>query len=228
MIKKGLVKHVISQNVDGLFIRTNINRENISELHGNYFIDECSNCLSRFIRSRPSPLIGGQETGDSCPFCHMAVIDTVLNWEQKLPTLELETANIHSMKSDLALCLGTSLQMEPAENLPLMVKRQPNNKLVIVNLQETKFNQHADLIIHHYVDRVMRILCETLNIQVEEYNPELDPIKAGCDLKPWNRESFFNETFLALSNYHARGLLKYSFNILYNTNEVGYLIMLTT
>ena len=40
-------------------------------------------------------------------------------------------------EADLALCLGTSLQIVPSGNLPLITKKA-GGKLVIINLQPTK------------------------------------------------------------------------------------------
>ncbi len=37
--------------------------------------------------------------------------DTMLDWNDALPEKDLTTADEHSKKADLALCLGTSLQI---------------------------------------------------------------------------------------------------------------------
>ncbi|KPP57714.1 NAD-dependent protein deacetylase sirtuin-6-like [Scleropages formosus] len=68
-------------------------------------------------------------------------------------------------RADLALTLGTSLQIRPSGNLPLATKRK-GGKLVIVNLQPTKHDKHADLRIHGYVDEVMIQLTELLGLDI--------------------------------------------------------------
>lgn len=199
LLNNGLIKHVVSQNIDGLFLKANIDRNFISELHGNFFLDECRQCLARFIRCRPSPTMRCQPTGDLCSFCNNPLYDTILDWEDELPDLEMESATQASKMCDLAICIGTSLQIQPANELPLMVKDEDldeetssgnEKKLVIINLQNTKFNRYADLVIHNYADKVMELLCKELNIEVKEFDPLNDPTKANTDLVPWNRTNF--------------------------------------
>lgn len=57
-------------------------------------------------------------------------------------------------KADLCVCLGTSLQIFPCAGLPLLTKKA-GGRVVIVNLQATRLDRRADLVIHQTVDNVM-------------------------------------------------------------------------
>lgn len=89
-------------------------------------------------------------------------------------------AEEHSKEADLAICLGTSLQIVPACNLPLKATRvykggtkQEPGRLVIVNLQETQHDRKAvksgGLVCHARCDDVMRLLAHKLQLAVPPY-----------------------------------------------------------
>lgn len=44
LVRVGVVNYVISQNVDGLHLKSGLPRENLSELHGNMFMEKCEKC----------------------------------------------------------------------------------------------------------------------------------------------------------------------------------------
>jgi mono-ADP-ribosyltransferase sirtuin 6 len=59
----------------------------------------------------------------------------------------------------LSLCLGTSLQIVPAANLPLRTLKA-GGALAIVNLQATPKDKRAGLVVHAKVDVVSRGLLQ--------------------------------------------------------------------
>ncbi|KAJ8270066.1 hypothetical protein GJAV_G00109960 [Gymnothorax javanicus] len=174
--RAGYIKYIISQNVDGLHVRSGFPRNLLSELHGNMFVEECDRCGKQYVRDTVIGTMGLKPTGRRCDVirsrglraCRGKLIGTILDWEDALPERDLSRADEASRKADLALTLGTSLQIKPSANLPLTTKRN-GGKLVIVNLQPTKHDKHADLRISGYVDEVMTQLLKLLGLDLPEW-----------------------------------------------------------
>lgn len=179
----GFVKYVVSQNVDGLHIRSGFPRNRLSELHGNMFVEQCNKCGCQYIRSSVVPTMGVKLTGNPCTqqksrgLCRGKLQDTILDWEHSLPERDLDLADKHARKADLSLCLGTSLQIVPSGNLPLATKRN-HGKLAIVNLQPTKHDRKADLKINSYVDVVMTQLCKLLQLKIPDFEKPVVLLKS--------------------------------------------------
>ncbi|KAG2333194.1 hypothetical protein Bca52824_004374 [Brassica carinata] len=168
--RAGILKFVISQNVDGLHLRSGIPREKLSELHGDSFMEMCPSCGAEHLRDFEVETIGLKETSRKCTNaeCGAKLKDTVLDWEDALPSKELDPAEKHCKMADLVLCLGTSLQITPACNLPLKCLRG-GGKIVIVNLQKTPKDKKAEVVIHGFVDKVVAGVMESLNMQIPPY-----------------------------------------------------------
>lgn len=175
------VRYIVSQNVDGLFLKSNLPRKFISELHGNFFLDECTRCRSRFIRGTASQTMRLQRSTIRClrvePPCGGYLRDTILDWESPVPYNELRLAQRESRLSKLHICIGTTMQLRPAKDLVCNPKRQKSVKLVMINLQPTQFDKFADLVINYYADDVMKILANALDITIPEYDRDKDPTK---------------------------------------------------
>lgn len=102
--------------------------------------------------------------------------DTILDWEDELPSEEMSKSELNCKKSDLILCLGTSLQIMPVGNYPLLAKKN-NGKIAIINLQKTRLDQHADIVIKAKLDFVFENLMKKMSLEVPrsiEINLHLD------------------------------------------------------
>ncbi|XP_062516686.1 NAD-dependent protein deacylase sirtuin-6-like [Corticium candelabrum] len=169
--REGILKYVVTQNIDGLHLRSGLPRNKFSELHGNVFVERCETCGREYVRKEPTPTVGLKLTGNKCEGggrrgrCRGQLRDTVLDWEDELPQNHLKQAEYHSKQADVSLCLGTSLQMMPASGLPLQTLKK-NGKLIICNLQPTKHDKKAFLCINGYVDEVMRGVMKRLCIPI--------------------------------------------------------------
>ncbi|XP_047561942.1 NAD-dependent protein deacylase sirtuin-6 isoform X4 [Lutra lutra] len=152
-------------------------RDKLAELHGNMFVEECVKCKTQYVRDTVVGSMGLKATGRLCTVakarglraCRGELRDTILDWEDALPDRDLTLADEASRSADLSITLGTSLQIRPSGNLPLATKRR-GGRLVIVNLQPTKHDRHADLRIHGYVDEVMTRLMKHLGLEIPAWD----------------------------------------------------------
>ncbi|WVZ84029.1 hypothetical protein U9M48_031110 [Paspalum notatum var. saurae] len=85
-----------------------------------------------------------------------------------LPPEEMNSAKEHCRSADLVLCLGTSLQITPACNMPLMSIKN-GGRVAIVNLQATPKDKKASLVIHGLVDKVIAGVMSKLNLRIPPY-----------------------------------------------------------
>nr|CAD7572123.1 unnamed protein product [Timema californicum] len=187
LIEVGKVKYIVSQNIDGLHLRSGVSRTKMAELHGNMFTEKCSKCNRQFVRQTATTSVGQKCLDKWCPSlrqngrpCRGRVHDTILDWEDNLPEKDLGMADFHSCIADLSICLGTTLQIVPSGKLPLYTKKQ-GGRVVICNLQPTKFDRKADLVIHTYVDEMMTELMQLLDLSLPEYDADKDPTKQKHD-----------------------------------------------
>jgi NAD-dependent SIR2 family protein deacetylase len=46
----GYLKYLVSQNTDGLHVRSGFDTHKLAELHGNRCLEKCKKCESQFLR----------------------------------------------------------------------------------------------------------------------------------------------------------------------------------
>ena len=87
----------VSQNVDGLHRRSNINPKVLAELHGNTNLERCKKCGHEYMRdygTRNARHVFSHETGRKCdnPKCRGDLLDSIVNFGENLPEHEVTKA----------------------------------------------------------------------------------------------------------------------------------------
>lgn len=133
--------------------------------------------LLKHIKDECATTIGLKSNGEKClrekprGNCRGYLCDTILDWEDSLPADDMRVSEMVCKCADLCLCLGTSLQIMPVGNYPLLSKKN-SAKVVVVNLQKTRVDKHADLVINCKLDTLFKMLFERfLNVNIELPRP---------------------------------------------------------
>jgi len=165
--KAGILKHIISQNVDGLHRKSGIPASSVSELHGNIFVERCVSCGQEYERDY-NVICSGGFTGRHCEKsnCGGRLRHSGVGFGQDLDEHIVAKAWQESERTDLCLCLGSSITVTPASEMPVYVaqrhRRSRDKGIVIVNLQPTPCDASAALRVNGMVDDVMEKVASIL------------------------------------------------------------------
>lgn len=105
LVEHGYIQYIVSQNIDGLHLKSGLDRKFLAELHGNMFIEQCQKCRRQFVRTTAVETVGQKQLGLPCKSaefgnsrsCRGGIMqDTVLDWEDDLPERDLDMAFMHS------------------------------------------------------------------------------------------------------------------------------------
>ena len=278
MVQAGVIRHIVTQNVDGLHARSGVPANQVSELHGSVFRERCVRCGavherafdvtaakgSSFRRHKtgrrcdallPAALGSGnseegtgreQECGaqaraaagvkkeegeeaeregsggeeeamraedhgewpgeeekgvqavkdqgagqlssvkpehehpsgsDGCSqltgsdVCGGELVDSIVHFGERLDPATLAAATAHSSEADLALCVGSSFKVPPANKLPRLARR-----VALLNLQRTPLDRAACLCLHARIDDVLVAVAQRLGLKVDSPQQPAAPL----------------------------------------------------
>lgn len=193
MVDLGIVSHVVSQNCDGLHLRSGLDRDHLSELHGNCFIEFCLKCYQEYARlfdvtERSS--FRKHTTGRYCKSCSdsdnntQELRDSIIHFGERLrdgSPYNWDLAKESLQNARLIICFGSSLKVLKHYQC-LWPKKKSNIDICIVNIQWTPKDSQALIKINGYTDdvfeRLIRILNtnHAINVPVNSFDPLHDPL----------------------------------------------------
>jgi len=150
----GLVKAIITQNVDELHQRAG--SKNVIEIHGTAFEGKCLFCHGSYSMKQMMRLYEeSKKTYPCCIVCSAPVRPQVVLFGEELPREAMARAGEEIKECDVALLLGSSSVVYPANYLPVLVKEN-GGKVVIVNQMETELDKIASVVVHGSISRVLK------------------------------------------------------------------------
>lgn len=156
--ERGLIKTIITQNVDGLHQRAGA--RDVVELHGNIWRVRCTNPQCGYRETVEEP---PKKIPPRCPRCASLLRPDVVWFGEPLPLQAWNRAVEEAGRADFVLVVGTSGVVMPAGMVPYIVKRNAGI-LAEVNVGESSYTGMADLYIRGRAGEVFARLGRALRL----------------------------------------------------------------
>lgn len=143
--KKGWISRIATQNVDGFHLKAG--SQNVDELHGSIHTFRCQSCGKGATKEAFLKM-------ERCE-CQGKLRPNVVLFGESLPEEAWMRAISNIRSADLVIVIGTSLEVYPVNQLPMMT----NGKTVYMNKEMTH---------HSYFDCILQGKAKELLIQINE------------------------------------------------------------
>ena len=150
---QGLLKAVVTQNIDSLHLKAGSRR--VLEIHGHTRTASCLECHNG-VTSDPlwSAVLAGVPP-PPCPACGGLLKPDVVLFGEPLPYEALSAAQHETLTADVMLIVGSSLEVMPAADLPLLAKRR-GAATILINLTPTPLDERMDVVIREDVVKTLQ------------------------------------------------------------------------
>ncbi len=144
----GCLRAIITQNIDDLHQRAGSKR--VLQVHGHLRQATCIRCY-HMVEAQPlfEKFLADSDL-PTCEICGGVMKPNVVLFGEMLPVSVMYEATEESKRCDVMLIAGSSLEVAPAADLPLVAKKN-GAKLIIVNNSSTVLDSQAALILREDV-----------------------------------------------------------------------------
>lgn len=142
--RQGKISAILTQNIDGLHQEAGSRK--VLELHGTTRRYYCLNCGRQYTLEEVRQKVE-QKCPVFCEDCSNLVRPATVMFGEALDYDVMESAHSRCSECDLLLVIGSSLQVHPAADYPLIAKRA-GALLAIINIDPTPLDSLADFIAH--------------------------------------------------------------------------------
>ena len=159
MEQKGKLNGIITQNID--MLHTRAGSQTIYEVHGHMRKMTCMQCLKTYDSGPILTEFLATKQVPYCEYCEGVLKPNIILYGEILPLITLKQAQQKTRDCGVMLVAGSSLEVSPAGDLPLLAK-QNGAKLIFVNFSETYLDKIADVVIRADVVEVLPQLANAI------------------------------------------------------------------
>ena len=159
--KAGKLHALITQNIDGLHQRAGVSKDLVIEVHGNLHKAICLSCGWRGPMQDVLDRVRRGEADPECNVCNGILKSDTISFGQALVPHVIERAMRVAGETDCLLAVGSTLQVYPvAAAVP--AAKAAGASVVILNAQETQFDDIADVKLSGSILEVLPLLCRVV------------------------------------------------------------------
>ncbi|GAB6073420.1 NAD-dependent protein deacylase [Nautilia lithotrophica] len=132
--KQNLLEAVITQNIDNL--HQEAGSKNVIEFHGTAKNLVCMNCFKKYDKDE----IDLNDLPPACPKCWGLLKPNFVFFKEPIPKKALEKSLQLAQECDLMLVIGTTGEIQPASQIPILAK-QNGAKIIEINIEESNYTR---------------------------------------------------------------------------------------
>lgn len=151
---KGKLGLLVTQNIDGLHQAAGFPANAIVEIHGTVHEFQCLSCPDRGPIEKVLERVRAGDEDPHCRSCGGILKSATISFGQSLVARDLERSQEAAAQCDLILAIGTTLGVYPAAGMVPLALRS-GAKLIIMNAQETPFDEYASVILRGQLGTVL-------------------------------------------------------------------------
>ena len=168
--KKGILRRVYTQNIDGLEAVAGVTEDKLVECHGHFRSSACIKCRTPFDAKVCQNTMVEQGKAPKCNVCGGTIKPDIVFFGEVMPSRFSDLVHYDVASSDLVIVLGSSLLVSPVCHIPDWVKSNVPRLLMNRDLVGT-FGKDTDVFMKGDCDDSVRELCRLIG-----WEDELDAI----------------------------------------------------
>jgi NAD-dependent deacetylase len=152
--RRGRLRALLTQNIDGLHQRAGSSPGLVLELHGTVHEVQCLSCGDRTTMRSALERVDAGEPDPACLDCGGILKSATISFGQALDAAVIDAAARAAADCDVFLAVGTSLTVHPAAGLTEVAAGR-GARVVVVNAEPTPYDDLADLVVREPIGRAL-------------------------------------------------------------------------